>query len=251
LRPSVRFIQDGAMGAHANLALEEAILQENPGLVVRVWSNERSVIIGRGQLAGFETDLKYCEGKGIPVVRRVTAGGAVYNGPGNVNWSLFIGSGFDSGAIRYIWGVREVFRMAAEVVTQATESCGVGTWLESPNRILSEGGKVSGMAAYVSRKGLLCHGTLLLDADLGEAKRLTDPSSTKLDRRYTRSNAMTMANTGIQLPSFIAAMKGVVAVKTSLPVETDEPNEREKSVMLDLLPKYRDPLWNLGDPFEA
>lgn len=248
---SFRFIVDGAEGAYANVALEEAILEENSGLTVRVWKNERSVVIGRAQLARYETDLDYCRERGISVVRRVTAGGAVYNGPGNLNWSLFIGSGFGSGQVRYVWGVREVFRMAAEVVTQASARCGVETWLEVPNRILSREGKVSGLAAYISRKGLLCHGTFLLDADLDEAKRVTDPARTELERRYTRSNAMKMSNTGIQSSSFIAAVRAVVEEKTGLVAEMGDPTKREKTVMTALLAKYTDPRWNLGDPFEA
>ncbi len=80
--------------------------------------------------------------------------------------------------------------MAADLVVEAAASCGVRAWLEEPNRILSADGKVSGMAAYLSRDGLLCHGTLLLDADLEEAAALTQPSGVELERRYTRSRAM-------------------------------------------------------------
>ena len=194
-----RFVLGGADGAFANLALEEAMLRENRGLILRLWTNERSVVIGRAQLAQYETDLEYCTRQSVPVVRRVTAGGTVYNGPGNINWSLFVGREFSRGGIRYIWGVGELFRMAAGVVTEASRRCGVRTWLEEPNRILSDGGKVSGMAAYVSRDGLLCHGTFLLSADLEEAKRLTEPAAKTLERRYTRSRSMRMANTGIEL----------------------------------------------------
>jgi lipoate-protein ligase A len=106
-----RLILDGAEGTQANLALEEALLRGNDGLLLRLWGNERSVIIGRAQLARFETDVERCAREEIPIVRRVTAGGAIYNGSGNINWSLFVGREFKGGGIRYTWGVREVFRM--------------------------------------------------------------------------------------------------------------------------------------------
>ncbi len=64
-----RLILDGAGGAPANLALEEALLRGNGGLVLRLWGNERSVIIGRAQLARFETDVERCSREGIPIVR--------------------------------------------------------------------------------------------------------------------------------------------------------------------------------------
>jgi lipoate---protein ligase len=246
-----RLVLDGAVGAYANLALEEAMLRENRGLIVRLWTNDRSIIIGRAQLAQYETDLDYCAKAGIPVVRRVTAGGTVYNGPGNVNWSLFVGRGFSAGGIRYIWGVGELFKMAAGLVTEASARCGVRTWLDEPNRILSEGGKVSGMAAYISRESLLCHGTFLLSADLDEAKRLTDPAEKPLERRYTRSRAMRMANTGIELASFIASVRDVVAEKIGRELYADQPRASETRAMESLIEKYKSPAWNLGDPFEG
>ncbi|MDA4135765.1 MAG: lipoate--protein ligase family protein [Thaumarchaeota archaeon] len=246
-----RLVVDGAIGAHANLALEEAMLRENKGLVVRLWTNERSVIIGRAQLARYETDLEQCAKAGIPVVRRVTAGGTVYHGPGNVNWSLFVGRQVSSGGIRYIWGVGELFKMAAGVVTEASGRCGVSTWLEEPNRVVSAGGKVSGMAAYISRESLLVHGTFLLGADLDEAKTLTDPDEKQLERRYTRSRAMKMANTGIGLASFIASFRDVVAEKVGRELEIDQPREGERRTMESLIEKYESAAWNLGDPFEA
>jgi lipoate-protein ligase A len=246
-----RLVIDGAVGARANLALEEAMLRENRGLTIRLWTNERSVIIGRAQLAQFETDLAYCAEEGIPVVRRVTAGGTVYHGPGNVNWSLFVGRDFSAGGIRYIWGVGELFAMAARLVTETSQRCGVRTWLEAPNRILSDGGKVCGMAAYISREGLLCHGTFLLSADLVEAKRLTDPAQRQLERRYTRSRAMTMANTGIELGTFIAAFRDVAGESIGRDLDVDQPRPNEIRVMESLAEKYRSSAWNLGDPFEG
>lgn len=227
------------------------MLKENRGLLLRLWTNEKSVIIGRAQLARYETDLDYCASAGIPVVRRITAGGTVYHGPGNVNWSLFVGREFSSGGIRYIWGVGELFKMAAGLVTEAAGRCGVSTWLDGPNRILSEEGKVSGMAAYVSREGLLCHGTFLLAADLDEAKRLTDPAERQLERRYTRSRSMKMANTGIGLASFIASIRDVVAESIGRELDVDQTRMDEKRAMESLIGKYRSPAWNLGDPFEV
>jgi lipoate-protein ligase A len=246
-----RFLVDGASGAPANLALEEAILRENTSLVVRVWNNEKSVILGRAQLAAFETDVDRCARQGIPIVRRITAGGAVYHGPGNINWSVFVGREFAGGRIRYIWGVREVFSMAADLVVRASAACGVATWLEAPNRILSQGGKVSGMAAYLSKQGLLCHGTLLLDADLEEASTLTLPAAVSLERRYTRSNATKVANTHIPPDAFIASLRRVVEEELGDEIEVGEVSEGESRTMLALLPKYSDPSWTFGDPFES
>ena len=55
----------GPKGPRANLALEEALLRGNDGLLLRLWGNERSVIIGRAQFARFETDVERCAREGF------------------------------------------------------------------------------------------------------------------------------------------------------------------------------------------
>jgi lipoate-protein ligase A len=244
-----RVILDGGTSAQSNLALEEALLRENAALTLRLWSNERSIVIGRAQLAEYETDVARCAREGIPIVRRITAGGAVYNGPGNINWSFFVGSGFAAGGLRYVWDVRDVFRMCSRVVVMAAEACGAETWFDGPNRILAAGGKVSGMAAYLSRSGFLCHGTMLLDADLEEAASLTRPSDVKLERRYARSNQARIANTGMSSDAFIGSMRRVLGDEIGMELEDAVPTEEERRVTESLLAKYCDPAWNLGDPF--
>jgi len=237
-------------GPAANLALEEALFLENEGFTVRVWENEESVIIGRAQLARFETDVGYCRSHGIPIVRRFTAGGTVYNGPGNLNWSLFVARGVGSGLLRYESSPHAIFRAAARPVVAALSACGVGARLDPPNRIVTEEGKISGMAAYVSRKGFLCHGTLLVGADLRRVKALTTPAPDALERRYTRSRDVKTANARLDVDSFIRTFVSTLADETKLEVERGSPDGRELGKMTELLEaRYGDEGWNLGDPF--
>lgn len=234
----------------ANLALEEAIFLRNEGFVARVWENRESVIIGRAQLAAFETDVAHCRELGIPIVRRFTAGGAVYNGPGNVNWSLFVARGVDSGRLRYESGPHAIFRMASSPILTALAACGVEARLDPPNRILTREGKVSGMAAYVSRGGFLCHGTLLVGADLARVKALTTPAPETLERRYTRSRDVRTANAPIDVDSFIHTFVTTLADETKLTMERGSPDEKERELARELVAsRYGDDGWNLGDPF--
>jgi lipoate-protein ligase A len=234
----------------ANLALEEALFLRNEGFVARVWENKESVIIGRAQLARFETDVGYCQANAIPVVRRFTAGGAVYNGPGNVNWSLFVSRAVDSGPLRYNSSPHAIFRGASLPLLSALDACGVRAKLDPPNRILTEGGKVSGMAAYVSRKGFICHGTLLVGADLERVKALTTPSPEAIARRYTRSRDVKTANAALDVDSFIHTFVGTLADETKLTMEKGSPDEQERELTRELLAtRYGDEAWNLGDPF--
>lgn len=251
LRASIRWRAGGTVDARRNLAIEEAIFWSDEGTTVRLWENERSVIIGRGQYAAYETDLGYCSREKITVVRRFTGGGAVYNGPGNLNWSIFVTRGADRGRIRFEREVSAIFRMASSVVTDALQRLGVGAWLDEPNRILTAGGKVSGMAAFLARDRLLCHGTLLLDADIEEAQRLTTPRvEPSAQARYVRSRQARMANLGISADSFAESMKEVImGDDCGLLLAADGPQTAEIESTERLMAKYRSDKWNLGDPF--
>jgi lipoate-protein ligase A len=230
----------------SNVALEEAILRQDGRPTLRVWENQRSVVIGRAQLAQFETDLEYCEKNSIPVIRRVTAGGAVYHGPGNLNWSFFVPRASEGGG----WNTRDakrVFASFARLVVEALWRCGVECEFRPPNSIVNRVGKVSGMAAYISKGRVLCHGTLLARADLAEARRLTRPKGDRLDRRYPRSKFVEMANCGVGREEFVEEL----ASRSKTHFESGRLTLAEKEAAAALLPRYRSDAWNLGDPFAS
>ena len=51
-----------------NVAAEEAIFVSMKEATLRIWENQRSVVIGRAQLASLETDLSLCGKRGVPNV---------------------------------------------------------------------------------------------------------------------------------------------------------------------------------------
>ncbi len=244
-----RFLTANLQSAYLNLALEEAIFRANRNVTVRVWENERSVVIGRGQLAGLETDVEYCRTNRIPIVRRFSAGGAVYNGPGNLNWSFFVSRDFDSVNLGYTNSVTGIFTMFSRVVVSALKGLGVRSRLEAPNKIVNSDGKISGMAAYLSRDGLLCHGTLLLNADLEEVTRLTTPVPGEPNRKYVRSHPAEVSNSGVSSSEFSEALRHVLSKTTSLRVARASLTDEEAQLTKRLLPRYVSDDWNLGDPF--
>ena len=117
------------------------------------------------------------EGAGIPIVRRFTAGGTVYNGPGNMNWSLFVARGLELGDAQVrIEPARDIPEAPRGRSCPLRGLAGSRPGSTRPTGSSRAEGKISGMAAYVSRKGFLCHGTLLVGADLARVKALTTPA---------------------------------------------------------------------------
>jgi lipoate---protein ligase len=245
-----RFLSASRGDPYADFALEEAIFLGLKRVTARVWQNSLSVIIGRAQLARLETDLTYCAKKGIPVVRRFTAGGAVYNGPGNINWSIFIPAGFDGNGLAFERDPRGVFRLGSSVVVSTLRNCGVESRFDPPNKVVNEEGKMCGMAAYISNAGLLCHGTLLASADLVEAARVTTPLREVAESRYVRSNPAKMANARVTYERFRREMRAVLEESGGLRFEASQPSTGELEMAETLHEeKYGRAEWNLGDPF--
>jgi lipoate-protein ligase A len=181
----------------------------------------------------------------VPVVRRFTAGGAVYNGPGNINWSLFQpGSGGDRGA--RVFDAAGVFSRSADVVLRALALCGVEGRFDPPNRIVNNKGKISGMAAYISAHGVLCHGTLLAFSDLEELEELSRPTEGALEARYPRSRHAVVSNCGVGRSEFVGALAEALGGDYSPAPLTG--GERDLAGQL-VAQKYSRASWNLGDPF--
>jgi len=240
-----RFLDVTLGDPFSNLALEEVLFMGLRVPTLRVWSNQRSVIIGRAQLARFETDVEYCRGRSIPIVRRFTAGGAVYNGPGNLNWSFFVPRGAD-GTGAGLGDANRVFASFASHVVRALRACRVDCEFEAPNRIFDRHGKISGMAAYISKRGALCHGTLLINANLEEVEMLTRPGAEELVRRYPRSRFAPVSNCRVETHDFVSKL----AEGSGYDLEKDRLTAAESESTLRLaVSKYADDRWNLGDPF--
>ena len=87
----MQFLSLSSTDPALNLALEECLLQwlpaDHPGLFL-LWQNAPSVIVGRHQVTLDEIDADFVRRRGLPVVRRMTGGGAVYHDLGNLNFSF-------------------------------------------------------------------------------------------------------------------------------------------------------------------
>lgn len=151
-----------------NMAFDEAILmaveKDIAPNTVRFWRNRRAVLIGYSQSVEREVCLEACRKNGVSVVRRFTGGGAVYQNHGNLNWTVAVRKA-DLPAEK-ISDVVDIFKVFSRPIIQGLQVLGVCAEFKLPNGICLGNKKISGMAAYVKRESLLCHGTLLVNGDL-------------------------------------------------------------------------------------
>lgn len=145
-----------------NLALEECLLhwlpEGHPGLFL-LWQNAPSIIVGRHQVTLDEIDSAFVRERGLPVVRRMTGGGAVYHDLGNLNFSF----------MEHAHGRKSVdFARYLRPVCEALADLGVAASLTGRNDLEAGGRKISGSAQSLRQGRILHHGTLLVSLDFGE-----------------------------------------------------------------------------------
>lgn len=207
---------------YMNVALEEAIMKcvgkKAAPYTLRFWRNSKAVIIGSFQCPELEVDISICRENRIPIIRRVTGGGAVYHDKGTLNYSLFTPKSSHSFSISFL----RVFKSIIMSVVKALHSFGLNRISLSNNAIVVGGKKISGLAGAIKDGATLIHGSLLINSDLNI---LSDvlllhrvPSKMELQRNFTRSQRMDVVN----LENAIGRIISLDDVKRALTKEFEE-----------------------------
>jgi lipoate-protein ligase A len=140
-----------------NLAVEELLLKNSREEYLILSINKPSVIIGKHQSPHREVNTRFVEENKIPVIRRISGGGAVYHDHGNLNFAF----------IRQSEAGKQVdFRKYTQPVIDFLLSLGVAAKFEGKTDIKVSGLKISGNAEHVYRDRVLHHGTLLFSSSL-------------------------------------------------------------------------------------
>jgi len=189
----MRYILDKTTDPYFNLAVEEYLLKNSKEPVFRLWRNAPSVIVGRYQNALAEINRDFIEKNQIPVVRRLSGGGAVFHDLGNINYT-FIDTrreGEDTSAM---------FRRFSAPVISALRAMGVPAVLEGRNDLLIEGRKFSGNAIAVHGDRVLQHGTLLFKSSIGNLAAALNTRPEKFTGKAVKSNVARVTNISEHLP---------------------------------------------------
>ena len=224
-----------------NAALEEYLYRrppEEPSLLL--YRNSSSVLIGRNQNVRREADVGWCAKNGVPIVRRISGGGAVYHDLGNLNYA-FVVDRRDYSPDRYV-----------EIAVEALRSLGVSDAAISGHHSIWCGGvKLSG-SAFALGKAALVHGCILVETDLEmlSAALNGDPSAESAGAgidsiRVPVANASTFSRHVSTRTLGDAILFQTVALLGCELVEADCDEFSEPIEFQELINKYSSSSWNM------
>jgi len=189
-----------------NLALEQHLMESVPGdgVILYLWQNRHTVVIGRNQNPWVECRTTALEDSGGHLARRLSGGGAVYHDLGNLNFTfLATGENYD-------------VEKQLSVITEACALLGISAQVSGRNDVTAEGRKFSGNAFYESGGKACHHGTLLVDADLESLGKYLMPSKAKLQAKGVDSVRARVVNLKEIAPELtVDAMKNAMAAAFS------------------------------------
>lgn len=156
-----------------NLALEENLfdtLLENE-IILYLWQNDNTVVIGRNQNAWKECKWKKLENDNGKLARRLSGGGAVYHDLGNLNFTFIMSNKFYN------------LEKQHTVLINAVKSFGISAYFSGRNDMLINEKKFSGHAYYYRDNKAYHHGTLLVNSDLDKLTYYLNPSIKKIQSK--------------------------------------------------------------------
>jgi len=227
-----------------HLALDEALLAEAhegraAATVVRTWTaREPVVVVGSSSRLADEVDLEACREAGARIVRRPSGGLTVVLGPGCLMWSVVEPHPAGAPAIDRIHA-----RMLDPLCTALSRALGAsgGVSRRGSSDLVVErpdgARKVSGNALRVRRHGVLYHGTLLDDFDIGLVGRVLRHPPREPAYRARRSHGAFLANLGLGAAAITEAVRAAFATACS---RSDWPRETVARLVAE---RYANPAW--------
>ncbi len=179
-----------------NLALEEQLFDTHKGgVLLYLWQNQDTVVIGRNQNAWKECRMQALEEDGGRLARRTSGGGAVFHDTGNLNFSFI--------ADKSLYDQQRQLAL----ILQAVESLGIRASFTGRNDIVTDSGaKFSGSAFRHFQNVSLHHGTILLSADMHKLSKYLAPSTEKLRSKGVESVRARVCNLCEYRPELTPAM---------------------------------------------
>lgn len=192
------FIDNNITNPYLNLAAEEYILKNFHKDVFMLWRNEPAIIVGKNQNTLSEINYDYVMENSIPVVRRLTGGGAVFHDLGNLNFTFI--SNDDAKSFNN-------FRKFTQPIIDILKKLDINAEFSGRNDLTIEGKKFSGNAQCNYKNKVLHHGTLLFTSVINDISSALKVKPSKFEGKGVKSVASRVTNISQHLKSSLTIIE--------------------------------------------
>lgn len=186
------YIHNKSTNPYFNLAAEEYFLKEFKDECFMLWRNEPCIIIGKNQNTLSEINIDYIKKNNIPVIRRLSGGGAVFHDLGNVNFTFIANDKEDS---------FKNFKKFTKPIIEVLEKLGIKAEFTGRNDLAIDGKKFSGNAQYNFKNRILHHGTLLFSSNMADLSLALKKNPLKFMDKGVKSISSRVTNISRHLKS--------------------------------------------------
>ena len=222
-----------------NLALDEALWEAGEAGgpdVLRFWESPvHFVVLGYANRIASEVNLEFCQERRLPVLRRVTGGGTVLQGPGCLNYTLVLRIAANGPTASIPATNLHVMNRHAGALTRAL---GLPVRRRGDTDLAIRDRKFSGNAQRRRKNALLFHGSFLLNLDLALVEKTLPLPSQQPDYRLNRSHRDFLTNLGLPPAAVKSRLSEVWEAGEAL---LEIPLEQVAALARD---KYANPDWN-------
>jgi lipoate-protein ligase A len=189
-----------------HLVADEALLRrvdaEPAEAALRLWESPTwAVIVGKSNVIETEVNVAACQADGVPILRRISGGGAVVIGPGCLCYSLGLPIGESHRRLGVSIVTADIMQRLAAALSDDVHPLEV----HGVSDLVLAGRKVSGNSQRWLRRAVLHHGTVLYDFDLPRVARYLRFPSRQPEYRGSRGHAEFVAN--LPLPRDVIAQR--------------------------------------------
>ncbi len=224
------------------MALDELLLHKAEtggiGETLRLWTpDEYFIAAGRASTISQDCFMERCRRERIKIIRRISGGGTVLQGPGCLNYSLVLAYESD-GKYRLI---RTSYLAILERVAGLLRDRGLAAEFFPVSDLAIDGKKISGNAQARKRSYLLHHGTFMVDFDIDRISGLLRHPASEPEYRKGRPHRDFVRN----IPVDMEEMKRVIMKAFSAAEGEWEPASGDTEELKSLISrKYADKGWN-------
>lgn len=237
------YIYNKNTNPYFNLAAEEYVLKEFQEECFMLWRNEPSIIVGKNQNTLAEINLDYVRQHKIPVVRRLSGGGAVFHDLGNLNFTFIVNEDVSSFSD---------FKRFTQPIIDVLRKLSVNAEFSGRNDITIDGKKISGNAQYYYKNRILHHGTLLFSSSITDLSAALKVRPIKFEDKGVKSVSKRVTNISehlkepITIEQFIDLIMNHIREQTGGSEMYEFTQEDIKKIEKLVKEKYSTWEWNFG-----